>query len=146
MITDAQIEGWLAHRPMSRQQQTAWRRKYCRRQLSILWTERRIIVPELVPVIWGDGQQVIAVRPINTRREHYIVAIDSGIRVESGDVHEIIDNVKEIIEELFGMCQCVECGGEEIPNDPRGWKDLARTFKQWPTPCFNGGCEWWCVP
>lgn len=103
------------------------------------------MTPVLVPVVYGDGLQVLAMRPIITRRSHYVIAIDSNIRVHAGDVHEITDSIYETLDELFGNCGCSECGGDPIPNDTGGWKENALIFKQWPTPCLNGGTEWWPV-
>lgn len=131
-------------RRMSPQMASAWRRKYCNRQWSILWTRRRVITPELVPRVYGDGKQAIALRPIITRREHYVLAIDSSVQIYSGDFHDVLDTIYDDIEDIFGPCQCVECGeGFDVGNDPDGCKACDARFKQWPVACFNGGTEWW---
>lgn len=121
--------------PMSPQRKGRLRSVYCRRQASYLWGDRRIITPELLPVEFGDGRQLIAVRPLNPRRSHYVVAVDSSLRVWAGDIHDVIDQVYEELETYFGHCGCEECYSEGKP-----WPI---TFKQWPIPCFNLGTEWW---
>lgn len=130
----------FASRPMGKRRQAELRAKYCKRQASILWTKKRFITPELLPFVFGDGKLILAVRPIITRREHFIVAISStfGKRDIGRSVHDIIDDIYEVHEEHFGPCGCVECGGDEADHN-----DGQIRFDQWPVICLNGGCEWW---
>ena len=111
---------------------------FCRREVVHLWGERRGIVRHaLLPCVWGDGRQIIAYRPINTRLGHFVIAGDSSWRLDRGDLHDYADEIMRLIEEHFGECGCDECrdGGKPWPH----------IFKQWPTPCFSGGSEWWKI-
>lgn len=123
------------------------RKRHCKRQESFLWGVPRIIVPELLPIIFGDGLKALSVRPIVTRQSHYIVAIDSSIEVGKafGMVHDIMDDVKEQLSLHFGYCQCSECTGDKpAEDDPDGVKESSAKFASWPNdPCFEIGCEWW---
>lgn len=108
-----------------------------KRQASLLWTTKRIITPVLLPFVFGDGKLIMAVRPIITRREYFVVAVSSTLS-RAAHLHDLIDDIYEVHEEHFGSCQCVECGGEvETHNNGQ------IRFDQWPVICLNGGCEWW---
>lgn len=144
-MSDADSELLMPAIPMPAVMQQDWRDRYCRRQASILWGKKRVITPELVPIVYGDGLQALAVRPIITRLSHYIIAIDSGVKIESGGFHYAKDQVYADIEELFGQCHCQECGGDAIPGDDTGWEMNRRIFAQWPTPCLSMGTEWWLL-
>lgn len=127
----------IVHRPMSTYMQRKLTEKHCRRQASYLWGKKRFVTPQLLPFAWGNGRLVLAVRPIITRRSHFVVAIDSLFEREL-DVHDLIDDIYEVHEDYFGPCRCVECGGDKEEHD-----DGDIRFRQWPVICTNGGCEWW---
>jgi hypothetical protein len=125
----------MQSRKMSGQMAAAIRRKHCRRQRSILWIKVRIVTPELLPIVYGDGKQIIALRPIITRREHVVLAVDSSIDLEHG-LNDYIDQIYQDHSEFFGQCCCAECvGDDDLSTD-----DL---FKQFPMMCFSHGSEWW---
>lgn len=112
--------------------------KHGRRQAVYLWGDRRGIVRHyVIPWVWGDGRQIIAYRPIETRLGHYVLAGDSSWQLDRGDLHEHTDEIMDLVEDSFGCCGCDECR-----EDGKSWPYL---FKQWPTPCFNGGSEWWTI-
>jgi hypothetical protein len=135
----------LKARKMSKRMQEQIRKQFCRRQASYLWGKKRILTPELLPFVFGDGKQVLAVRPIRTRREHFVVLIDSSVKVYSGGVHDIIDDIYELHMNTFGCCSCQDCGGEPIDDDDDCDKENAMLFSQWPIICRNTGCEWWLL-
>lgn len=135
---------------MPARRQRELRQRFCQRQASYLWGDKRIITPVLIPVIWGDGRKIIALRPIVTRQSHYVIAGDSSWTIS--DRHgqyatfreHLKDGIYDEIEELFGECGCADCGyfeNREEREAAAGIVDLV--FKQWPTPCLSGGCEWW---
>lgn len=124
----------LTRRPMDRRLRTALERAFCREQESYLWAQRRIVKPVLLPVVYGDGRQIVAVRPINTRLSHYVVAVDSSITLPHGTMHDLIDHIYEDLEDEFGMC--IHCIDEDEEIDP---------FAEWPAPCIEGGSEWWLL-
>lgn len=137
MQNETNVVYGFVHRPMSKYMQGKLTAQFCKRQASNLWGKKRIIQPQLLPFVWGDGKRIVAIRPIITRTHHFVVAVDSSI-VHERDVHDIIDDIYEVHEEWFGRCECVECGGDEDTHD-----DGDIRFKQWPVICTNGGCEWW---
>jgi hypothetical protein len=133
-VDAASMHGFV-HRPMSPRMQKRLREQFCKRHASVLWTKKRFIIPEVLPFVWGNGKLIVAVRPIITRKEHFIVAVDSSWQ---NDMHDLIDDIYDVHEDYFGPCRCVECGGDEEEHE-----DGDIRFKQWPVICTNGGCEWW---
>lgn len=134
----------LTQAPMSQRRQRELIQRFCQRQASYMWGERRMITPVLLPIVWGDGRKLIALRPIVTRQSHYVIAGDS--RWTISDRHgryatfreHLKNGIYDEIEDRWGICKCPDCTGEE-DREP----DLV--FKQWPTPCLSGGCEWWQI-
>jgi hypothetical protein len=120
--------------PMSAGRIAYLRRRYCRRQANYLWGQKRIVKPVLLPVQFGDGKQIIALRPICTRTHHYVVAINSTPNWFGRDcpdtLHDELDAIYESLGERFG-----ECSSENDPPDD--------AFKEWPALCLDGGTEWW---
>jgi hypothetical protein len=128
------IDGVLTERTMSARMRKRWERKYCTERDSYLWGQKRLVTPVLIPVVFGDGKQALAIRPIATRLSHYVLAIDSTIKVEGGGVHDFIDQFYDAIEGRFGSCCCENCNGEF---------ENVEVFEEWPIPCLNTGSEWW---
>lgn len=113
------------------------RRRYCRKQASWLWGQKRIVTPVLVPCQFGNGRRVIALRPISTRLSHYVVAIDDGWDLNADDgLRSHLDEIYEEIEDAFGHCGCEECVED-------GERPSGLPFDDWPAPCLNLGTEWW---
>lgn len=118
------------------------RARYCGRQASWLWGRKRIVTPELVPWQFGNGRRVIAIRPIATRRSHYVVAVDDRWDLNAdGGLREHLDEIYRAIEDWFGRCRCEECqddseAGGQPATSPHGC---------WPAPCLSGGTEWWAL-
>ncbi len=118
------------------------RREFCGEQQSYLWGEKRMVVPQLLPVVFGDGKQIIAIRPIVTRLSHYVVAVDSSWTLNvpwrpwKATIRDHLPKIYEELENWFGMCKCEECRDldEESVDCPH---------KCWPRPCFQIGTEWW---
>jgi hypothetical protein len=117
--------------------------RFCRRQASYLWSEKRIIKPVLLPIKFGDGKQVIAVRPITTRTHHYVVAINSTPdwfeRGQKETLHDQMDAIYEEIGERFG-----DITGWYLGDDQReAHLGKCDPFKEWPAICLDIGTEWW---
>lgn len=124
---------------MSHNRSAYIRRVYCRRQANYLWGQKRIIKPVLLPIQFGDGRQLIALRPITTRTHHYVVAVNSVPDwFERGTplLHDHLDAIYQEIKEQFGDVTAWHMGDEP----ERGECD---PFKEWPAICLDIGCEWW---
>lgn len=123
----------LAVRRIARRRVARLLDTYCMRQASYLWGRKRIIKPVLLPVQFGDGKQIIAIRPIATRTHHYVVAIHSTPDLDDRDgwtLHDDLDAIYDEIISHFGKCCCED----DDQHDP---------FKAWPAICLEVGCEWW---
>lgn len=114
-------------------------RSHCQRQASYLWGQKRIVKPELVPFEFGNGKRLIAIRPIATRRAHYVVAIDDSWDLnDDGGLREYLDQIYETIEDHFGRCWCESCA------EPEDGERLPETGHEcWPAICLEVGTEWW---
>lgn len=116
------------------------RARYCRKQASWLWGQKRIITPELVPWRFGNGRLVIAIRPIATRRSHYVVAVDDRWDLNAdGGLREHLAEIYGAIEDWFGHCWCEAC----LDDPDKGEQAAMSPHSCWPAPCFNTGTEWW---
>jgi len=125
---------------MSRNRVRYLRQRYCRRQANYLWSQKRIIKPVLLPIQFGDGRQIIAVRQITTRTHHYVIAINSKpdwfTRECKDTLHDQMDAIYAEIEEQFG-----DITGWHTGDEPERGK--CDPFKEWPAICLDIGCEWW---
>lgn len=119
------------------------RSRHCRRQANYLWGRKRIIKPVLLPVQFGDGRQIIALRPITTRTHHYVIAVNSSPnwfnRETKETLHDQMDDIYAEIEDKFGNITRWYIG-----DDPE--RGLCDPFKEWPAICLDIGCEWWNLP
>jgi hypothetical protein len=57
------------------------------------------IVPRLIERTFGDGSQLIAVEPLNTRPNYFMVRVDSA---PDWDIREVLDDIIDAAEEEFG--------------------------------------------
>jgi hypothetical protein len=107
-----------------------------------LWGYWSDIQPAWVPETLGDGMRVMAVSPLATRPNYYVIRCDSSW---VDDVwRDRLDEVYEAIEDSYGaMCGdsyefCKEWGDGESCG--RHHEDDA-----WFPFLFDGGSEWWTL-
>jgi len=118
-----------------------------RRQVAYLWGQRKFITPRLLGTFFGDGRQLVAFSPVNTRPNYYVVRIDSGMVLSNWDktgrpiLLDLTDSIWEELEDEFGECHCEEDGKEcrcwfPIVDDGCGseWWGLnwPKGFRNWP--------------
>jgi hypothetical protein len=112
--------------------------KFCRRQTNELWGKKRFVKPVLLPVQFGDGKQIIALRSLTTRRDHYVIAINS-----TPDLHKVGFTLHDDLSAIYAEIQTYfgDCTQEYV--DPEDGKKPINPFKAWPAICLDSGCEWW---
>lgn len=71
-----------------------------------LWGAQYTVTPRLVEKIFGDGQQHLALWPISSRPEYYVVRIDSQYDLDADESFDVLDDIYDAIEDEF-PCRCV---------------------------------------
>lgn len=107
--------------------------RFIRRRKVHFWGSNYVITPRLVNWIHGDGLKVMRFQPLNTRPDYYVLRIDSKMETDSDEFHDLLDTIKEEIEDQFGRAR------DEYRHDN------GRTYvKHWPWPALNddSGCAW----
>jgi len=99
------------------------------------WGRKHTIKPALVARVFGDGGQLIAFAPLDTRPNYYVVRIDSGWCLDNWDSEATdpfnahIDEVYDAIEDEYGL-------GYD-PDD----EDEER-YEPFPALHDSSGCQW----
>ena len=111
-------------------------RRFCRRKMNVVWGQRRgIVTPVLLPIAFGDGRQIIGLRPIMLRKSWYIIAIDSTMEVggNADDFRDLLDErIYPELEDRFSLAS--------RPDDEDEDYDF---FAEWPAVQHECGHEWW---
>lgn len=104
------------------------------------WGRIHTVQPKMLRERFGDGKLLLAVEPLDTRPNYYVLRIDSAwTRENSNEIYEQIDNFYQAIEDEFGPCQCSECRwgrGEEGDGEEEYGEPL-------PAPSLCLGSSWW---
>lgn len=134
-----------AARKISKRRQQRIRKRHCQEQDDYLWGQKRRVTPVLLPIQFGDGKQLVGLRPLSTRLHWYVIAIDSSIKdLDGDDFRDLVDQQLYVeIEEQFGRCHCESCFSEEDDHDGVLTEDDRDPFESWPAPCWQYGCHWW---
>jgi len=78
--------------------------------------------------------KLLAVAPLNTRPNYYLIRVDSRWNNSNYDdeptIGDNIEDIEEAIEEQMGPCDWEDDSGKQH-HDP------------WPAPSFDSGCSWW---
>lgn len=116
------------------------RRDYCHRQARRIDGRRRFVVPLLLPLGFGDGQQLLGLQPVVTGLSNYVVACDSAWHLNNYDgLRAYLPYVYRELEDYFGACECEECRKGEEGH----W--VESPYDCWPRPCFSMGTRWWSL-
>lgn len=113
---------------------------HCKPYQTRWWGIRRLVTPQLVRQPFGDGRVLLALQPMDTRPNYYLLRIDSAWTQGNADeIYEHLDEFYEAIEDEFGPCQCAECR--------YGRRDENRDEEElpWPAPRLCLGASWWWV-
>jgi hypothetical protein len=119
-----------------------------------LWGRPHQIQPVLVETVFGDGQQIIGLEPINHRPNYYVVRVDSHWTLDNHDwdhPHPLSDHLDDIylaIEDEFGNARwCKVCGEEEEDDEHDDEPDGGHAFERedWPYADFGIGSSWFLL-
>lgn len=130
-------------RPLGTRIASDLKRRFCKRQIDQLYGQRRFVTPELVPFRWGNGRQIIGIRPLILRRSWYVVAIDNRMQIgrptgcfdEDDEFRELLDDsIYPEIEEYFGRVDWDESQTDEFD-----------AHAAWPMVNHEVGHEWFCL-
>lgn len=117
--------------------------KYTKSRIVHHWGDPYEVTPVVVDEPLGDGLCLIAIEPIMTRPDYYLVRIDSrwiGNELNDDDFHNHLDEICELIEDQFGevenLSALLESEGQELDGHPE---------LDWPCLDLNGGCSWWDI-
>lgn len=119
--------------PLPESKKDALTKRFCRKQADYLWGQKRFVVPVLLPKQWGDGCQIVALRPIILRKAWYVIAIDSSMDLGSDEWRDLLD--EEIYEELEYHF------GRVTPEDEE--EEGFDCHAAWPAVNHDTGHEWW---
>lgn len=102
-----------------------------------------VIVPELIPIVFGDGKQIIAIQPIQTGRHYYVLAVDSEWSLTEPTPYDSkirghLDAIYDEIRDWFGYCNCHACDEDTVVDGPGDDPE-----QYWPAPCLDVGSYWW---
>lgn len=103
------------------------RRLVERRQRACLWGRTYYVTPYVLPVVFGDGEQLLWWSTINSRPRWYVIQGDSGWNLDRGDVHEYTDRIEEALDDHFGRARGDDDEDEVLP---------------WPAYDGETGCSW----
>lgn len=82
------------------------------------WGSMYDIEPALLGKVYGDGKRLLQLFPINERPSYWVVRIDSAC-VSDDELHEILDDIYEQIDEQFGSPDESDLGvGDDRPYFP----------------------------
>lgn len=101
------------------------------------WGVDQLCSPKVVDHVWGDGQKLAYLMPLNTRPNYYVLQMDS--KWTSDDMWESGESGDELLEEALSEigCQFGEITDEwaqELPDDD---PELG-----WPVLRCDCGSEW----
>lgn len=141
MITTPQAQqqggsplGSLSCSPLPDDRKDALTKRFCRKQADYLWGQKRFVTPVLLPKQWGDGLQLIALRPIILRMAWYVIAIDSSMDIGSGWRDLLDEEIYEELEDHFGRV---------TPEDQK--EEGFDCHAAWPAVNHDCGHEWWQI-
>ena len=102
------------------------------------WGAEYTVTPCVCSTVFGDGQQLVAFQPLDTRPEYYVLFVGSDWNLDNcggEDGPRLVDYHNEILtalEEDYGSADDYEegvgCEGEEWPG--------------WPVTSFDSGEQW----
>lgn len=119
------------------------RERWTRKQTASLWGQPHEIEPYLVEKHFGDGMQLVAITPLNTRPSYYLVLVDSKWWMDSfhyyrhgEDDRNPEDHIAEHIDDI--------CEGIEDEVGPKWFEDDdgKEVEAEWPALDDSAGVAW----
>ncbi len=109
--------------------------RFCGKHTAELWGQPFKAEPVLLQKQWGDGCQIVALRPIAVRRSWYVIAIDSLMELGSDEWRDLLDSdIYEELEDQFGRVCKEDQENEEFD-----------CHAAWPMVNHDYGHEWWWI-
>jgi hypothetical protein len=104
-----------------------------RRHWVRFWGQRRMCSPVFIEEFLGDGGKLLAVQPLNTRPNYYLIRIDSKWHTSNYEdpcVGDHMDEIYDAIENAVG---------------PSSWQDDNEKWHHddWPSLSDDSGSSWW---
>lgn len=110
-----------------------------RRQWATLWGQKSMIQPVFVDAHLGDGQQLVAITPLNTRPNYYLIRVDSKWWMDSWRSREQLPEDEHFAEHIDDICSAIEDEvGRKYETDDDG-KDV---YMPWPALDDEAGVSW----
>jgi hypothetical protein len=103
-----------------------------RRQWARLWGQKHMIKPVFIKQALGNGDKLVAITPLNTRPNYYLIRVDSSWSVRNSDDSNICDHIDEISEAIEE-----ECGRKYETDD-----DDEEIVMPWPALDDEVGVSW----
>ena len=102
-----------------------------RKQAAYLWGRKSFIRPVFIRKALGDGNLLLAVTPLNTRPNYFLIRIDSGWITENDKetIYEHLDEIEDAIEDQVGPKYYEDDDGKECLAD-------------WPSLDIDCGISW----
>lgn len=96
---------------------TEWLRKRIERRHKVtFWGVDYFVTPLLVNDVFGDGQALLWIEPLNTRPNYYVVRIDSSWVGDT--LRDHFSEIYESIEDQYGFGDSEDDGGIEQQSQP----------------------------
>ncbi|MDR3797997.1 MAG: hypothetical protein P4K93_07580 [Terracidiphilus sp.] len=102
-----------------------------RKQAAYLWGQKSFIKPVFIEHALGNGDLLLAVTPLNTRPNYYLIRIDSNWlkKDDTETIYDHLDEIEDAIEE--------QCGRRDYEDD-----DGNECLAEWPALNINSGISW----
>ncbi len=102
-----------------------------RKQAAYLWGQKSFIKPVFIEQALGNGDLLLAVTPLNTRPNHYLIRIDSTWlkKDDTETIYDHLDEIEDAIEEVVGSRDYEDDDGNEC-------------LAEWPALNLNAGISW----
>lgn len=102
-----------------------------RRQAAYLWGQKSFIKPVFIAQPLGNGDLLLALTPLNTRPNYYLIRIDSTWLTEDDKetIYDHLDEIEDAVEDQVGSRDYEDDDGNEC-------------LAEWPALNLNAGVSW----
>ena len=102
-----------------------------RRQWARLWGQKRMIKPVFIPQALGVGDLLLAITPLNTRPNYYLIRVDARWlkKDDTETIYDHLDDIYDAIEDHVGPREWTDDNGKEH-------------VEGWPALDLDSGTSW----
>ena|ERR1700722_7896139 len=102
-----------------------------RRQAAYLWGQKHFIKPVFIRTALGEGDLLLAVTPLNTRPNYYLIRVDASWlkKDDTETIYDHLDEIEETIEDQVGSRDYEDDDGNE-------------RLAEWPALNIHAGVSW----